>query len=237
MKAARTRVRASQIDAKIEMFIARATLAIATFVLSSLDDVSASTLTIPVRALVGEDIFESSSASSVRVPSSVSRLGLTLERVRVPSGSIAVRAPGPDRVFRAYVYATNETLLRLEKRRSRPSARVEDSISDSIERMLAARAIERKTSHAITIDDGWRVVDDVQGVGASAWVVFDACDDAWIDTEPKRALEYRIAAYETTMNNDDTQLRGNRSHIVAYVAVADIVAGGHRCERSHRSRP
>ncbi|OUS43129.1 hypothetical protein BE221DRAFT_81627 [Ostreococcus tauri] len=29
----------------------------------------------------------------------------------------------------------------------------------------------------------------------------------------------------------------NRSHIVAYVAVADIVAGGHRCERSHRSCP
>lgn len=169
-------------------------------------------------------------ALSVALPRNVSRGVSLVERVVVP-GVVAVRAPGIDRTFRAYVMARNGTNVRWEKRRVRQFSRAR--VDDAIDRMFARSRVADENE-----ERNWRVVDTVSGAGAGSWVVFDACDDTWLDDDDDGAnarnrFEYRIRFA------DDASIDDANATAFAYVAVDDGSTGGassRRCERSRRRR-
>ena len=89
-----------------------------------------------------------------------------LHVVPVP-GIVAVNAPNArDKLFRAYVYATNTTVIALEKRLHRGRRRGKPS--------LPTRTL------ADVEDSVFRRVDSVRGVDGR-WFAFHACDDLWIE--------------------------------------------------------
>ena len=166
-------------------------------------------------------------ARSVALPRDVSRGVSLVERVVVP-GVVAVRAPGRDRTFRAYVMARNGTNVRWEKRRARRDSRA--PVDDAIDRMFTRSRVVGEDE-----ERDWRVVDKTSGAGAGSWVIFDACDDAWLDDDAsaRNRFEYRIRVANDASSDDAN------GTTFAYVAVDDGTTGGgssRRCERSRRRR-
>jgi len=165
-------------------------------------------------------------ARAVALPRNVSWRVSQVERVVVP-GVVAVRAPGRDRHFRVYVMAKNGTTFRWEKRRARDFlARVDDAI----DRMFAKSRVPGEDE-----ERDWRGVDAISGAGAGSWVIFDACDDAWLDEDEdaRNRFEYRIRVQDDATSDDAN------AAAFAYVAVDDGSTGGgssRRCERSRRRR-
>ena len=111
-----------------------------------------------------------------------------LHVVPIP-GTVAVNAPNArDKLFRAYVYATNTTVIALEKRLYRGRRRGTSSLP---------------TATADVEDSVFRRVDSIRGVDDGRWFAFHACDDVWIE----ESLHHRgrqSNREEEEEENDDT---------------------------------
>jgi hypothetical protein len=179
-----------------------------------------------------------------------------LHVVPIP-GTVAVNAPNArDKLFRAYVYATNTTVIALEKRLHRGRRRGTSILP---------------TATADVEDSVFRRVDSIRGVDDGHWFAFHACDDTWIeeslhhrgrrsnreeeeeeeendDTDPSSSslrafgssfdrarFEYRLRCY-----HDDEEDGGNtttsRPPRIAIIAVAPSSVGPSTVRRCVRSR-
>lgn len=180
-----------------------------------------------------------------------------LHVVPIP-GTVAVNAPNArDKLFRAYVYATNTTVIALEKRLHRGRRRGTSSLP---------------TATADVEDSVFRRVDSIRGVDDGRWFAFHACDDTWIeesiqhrgrptkreeeeeendDTDPSSSslrafgssfdrarFEYRLRCYHD--DNDDDEDGGNtttsRPPRIAIIAVAPSSVGPSTVRRCVRSQ-
>ena len=165
-------------------------------------------------------------ARRVALPSELSRGVTRVTRVVVP-GDVHLRAPNAlDRVFRAYALATNETMVRLEKRRRRQPIGDGDSAKtiNLLVRKFARTNDARRAS--------WRVVDAIVGVGESAWVVFETCDDDWIDDDESIGIgfDYRL---RVDFVNSSAATTGD---IAAFIATTDPARTGGKSRRCARRR-
>lgn len=178
-----------------------------------------------------------------------------LHVVPIP-GTVAVNAPNArDKLFRAYVYATNTTVIALEKRLHRGRRRGTSSLP---------------TATADVEDSVFRRVDSIRGVDDGDWFAFHACDDTWIeeslqhrgrrtnreeeeendDTDPSASslrafgssfdrarFEYRLRCYHDDNDDDDGgNITESRPPRIAIIAVAPSSVGPSTVRRCVRSQ-
>lgn len=173
------------------------------------------------------NVFDAS-ARRVALPSELSRAVTRVTRVVVP-GDVHVRAPNAlDRVFRAYALATNETMVRLEKRRRRPRQPIGDGDSAKTINLLVRKFARTNDARRAS----WRVVDAIVGEGESAWVVFETCDDDWIDDDESIGIgfDYRL---RVDFVNSSAATTGD---IAAFIATTDPARTGGKSRRCARRR-
>ena len=174
------------------------------------------------------NVFDAS-ARRVALPSELSRAVTRVTRVVVP-GDVHVRAPNAlDRVFRAYALATNETMVRLEKRRRRQRQPIGDGDSAKTINLLVRKFARTNDARRAS----WRVVDAIVGVGESAWVVFETCDDDWIDDDDESigiGFDYRL---RVDFVNSSAVTTGD---IAAFIATTDPARTGGKSRRCARRR-
>jgi hypothetical protein len=190
------------------------------------------------------DLYASASCVDVSLPRRIAPDVTFVTRARVP-GAIDVDAPrerGASFVF--YVLATNDTRVALEKRREerRGGSGVEEIVRGvaatsvgSVSTSMKMRTFVNEEDDDDDDDASWTLVDAVMGMGDRAWVVFDACDDAWIGADAD-AFRFRLRTRVVDGFARDAVNASASNSRVAIIAATNHrrASASRRCARSAR---
>jgi len=194
------------------------------------------------------DLYASASCVDVSLPRRIAPDVTFVTRARVP-GAIDVDAPrerGASFVF--YVLATNDTRVALEKRREERRFGVGVGVEEIVRGVAATSVGSSSTSMKMRTfvndddddddsddDASWTLVDAVMGMGDRAWVVFDACDDAWIGADAD-AFRLRLRTRVVDGFARDAVNASASNSRVAIIAATNHrrASASRRCARSAR---
>jgi len=192
------------------------------------------------------DLYAATACVDVSLPRRIARDVTFVTRARVP-GAVDVDAPrerGSSFLF--YILATNDTRVALEKRREerRGGGGVEDIVRGVAATSVGSLSTSMKMRTFVNEDDddedddaSWTLVDAVMGMGDRAWVVFDACDDAWIDADAATdAFRFRLRTRVVDgFARDATNASASNSRVAIIAATNHRRASvSRRCARSTR---
>lgn len=189
------------------------------------------------------DLYAATSCVDVSLPRRIAPDVTFVTRARVP-GAIDVDAPrerGASFLF--YVLATNDTRVALEKRREerRFGVGVEEIVRGVAATSVGSSSTSMKMRTSVNDDDdsdddaSWTLVDAVMGMGDRAWVVFDACDDAWIGADAD-AFRFRLRTRVVDGFARDAVNASASNSRVAIIAATNHrrASASRRCARSAR---
>ena len=119
-------------------------------------------------------------------------------------------------------------MVRLETRRRRQRQPSGDGDSAKTINLLVRKFARTNDARRAS----WRVVDAIVGEGESAWVVFETCDDDWIDDDESIGIgfDYRL---RVDFVNSSAATTGD---IAAFIATTDPARTGGKSRRCARRR-
>ena len=195
------------------------------------------------------DLYAATSCVDVSLPRRIAPDVTFVTRARVP-GAVDVDTPrerGASFLF--YVLATNDTRVALEKRREERRFGVGVGVEEIVRGVAATSVGSLSTSMKMRTfvneeddeneddDASWTLVDAVMGMGDRAWVVFDACDDAWIGADAATdAFRFRLRTRVVDGFARDAVNASASNSRVAIIAATNHrrASASRRCARSAR---